>query len=81
MQLEVINEVESKRDDADYKEDENFKLNAFFMERLLNQNTYQPKQARYRGLKPILSENDGKIITFIFILIYFQFIFSCNLKT
>jgi len=26
------------------------------MERLLNQNTYQNKQARYRGLKPLSAE-------------------------
>ena len=35
---------------------EAFRLNAFFMERLLNQNTYQPKQARYRGLKPLVDD-------------------------
>ena len=65
--MEVVNEVEAKKDDADFQEDEHFKLNVFFMERLLNQNTYQPKQARYRGLKPILSENDGKIVDLILI--------------
>lgn len=27
------------------------------MERFLNQNTYQPRQARYRGLKPLLIPN------------------------
>lgn len=27
------------------------------MERLLNQNTYQVKQARYRGLKPLIVED------------------------
>ena len=37
-------------------QNENFKLNAFYMERLLNQNTYQPKQARYRGLKQLAAE-------------------------
>jgi hypothetical protein len=31
----------------------NFKLNSFFMERLINQNSYQPKQARYRGMAPL----------------------------
>lgn len=36
-------------------------MSAFYMERLLNQNTYQAKQARYRGLKPIITnENDRK---------------------
>jgi hypothetical protein len=34
-------------------QNENFMLNAFYMERLLNQNTYQPRQARYRGLTPL----------------------------
>lgn len=29
------------------------------MERLLNQNTYQPKQARYRGLKPLEFPTEG----------------------
>lgn len=35
------------------------------MERLLNQNTYQNKQARYRGLKPLA--DDGNFITNIII--------------
>ena len=38
-------------------------MSAFYMERLLNQNTYQAKQARYRGLKPIATnENDRKLL-------------------
>lgn len=41
-----------------YAENENFKANAFYMERLLNQNTYQPKQARYRCLEPLASPNN-----------------------
>ena len=62
MPLENAKEIESIKIDANYQEDEKFKLNALYMERLLNQNTYQPKQARYRGLKPMLSsENDGKL--------------------
>lgn len=36
-----------------YKKDANFKLNLFYMERLLNLNTYQSKQARYRNLRPL----------------------------
>ncbi len=63
MDLKAVSEIEnSAKEAADFHEDENFKLNAFFMERLLNQNTYQSKQARYRGLKPILIENDGKLV-------------------
>jgi hypothetical protein len=28
------------------------------MERFLNQNTYQPRQARYRGMKPLIVPNE-----------------------
>jgi hypothetical protein len=42
---------------------ENFTLNAFFMERLLNQNTYQTKQAKYRGITPIIINADGLLAT------------------
>lgn len=42
-------------------------MSAFFMERLLNQNTYQAKQARYRGLKPIITnENDREFELLVF---------------
>jgi hypothetical protein len=37
------------------------------MERLLNQNTYQPKQARYRCLKPLaLRDIDRKLFLSLF---------------
>ncbi len=39
----------------------NFALNAFFMERLVNQNTYQTKQAKYRGMTPIIINTDGTL--------------------
>lgn len=40
---------------TNYLENKNFQLNAFFMERFLNQNTYQPRQARYRGMNPLVT--------------------------
>ena len=52
--------VKVNKGDTNYAENENFKSNAFYMERLLNQNTYQPKQARYRCLKPLALMSAGK---------------------
>ena len=51
--------VKSTKADTNYVENENFKSNAFYMERLLNQNTYQSKQARYRCLKPLTLIGEG----------------------
>lgn len=58
MPSETVEAQVEKKDDVNYMEDENFRLSAFFMERLLNQNTYQSKQARYRGMKPVATETD-----------------------
>ena len=50
----IDSEIKAASDNQNnFLENEMFKLNAFYMERLLNQNTYQNKQARYRGLKAL----------------------------
>jgi dynein intermediate chain 4, axonemal len=56
------NQIDTKQDkqtttNDNYFESIDFQLNTFFMERLINQNTYQPKQAKYRGFKPVLLDD------------------------
>ena len=51
-------------------QNESFKLNAFYMERLLNQNTYQPKQARYRGLKQLAAELERNLAGIVLTMTY-----------
>jgi len=48
--------------DNDYKKSDSFKECAFFMERLLNQNNYQPKQAKYRGMAPPIGAEETKTV-------------------
>ncbi|CAF0853290.1 unnamed protein product [Brachionus calyciflorus] len=56
----------AEKNKSNFQEDKIFKSNLFFMERLINLNTYQNKQARYRMMKParlsgVPSKEDNKV--------------------